>query len=446
MDSRRIPLEDVCIVVPADASVVRYGDSCLPALLYLLERHFRSFEVRLCEVGGRHFEHLETKNNIVYRSVPDGSVSRASRLVEQAASETRRPRLLVVPLTRDAERDFGRARGALDAIRAGKVPPELESREAILATAAGREARTGPRPAQVAESSGPAAASAGPPAIYVAFDDAFAELARTCLASLERNWPDHPVVLVDYAGAGGTDLGWLDARPRVRRLPEVEPPRFTQGLADGPVGSPMVHRRFRLWTPEFDAYGPILHLDVDTLVLGPLAELFESDEFFIVSNHEPTPYVRVFDPIFEHDLTLQRLLAEDGFAYPHAMDDLANAGVFVLPRRLRNEEELARLERIAGRYARYLAYADQSVISLWCAQRGLAFSTDYRFNYQAAFVNDPSVEARLEDARILHFTTHRKPGTPEFARWDRLEGHHARLEALFREYRGLALSGGAAAR
>jgi len=272
-------------------------------------------------------------------------------------------------------------------------------------------------------------------AIYLCFDDRFAGHARACLNSLRSNFPGHPPLLVDYRGRAPHVLSLVDAHAATRLHP-APPPEFTSALRMTRGRDCALHR-FGLWRRGLRECGPILHLDADTLVLGPLDDLFEASQPVFVANHEADPAVRIFAPECAGDPTLLSRLAEDGLDYPDAPDDMANAGVFLLPPSLRTRPQMALLARLAQRYGAYFAFADQSLLSLWLRVRGIRPSTDFSVNFQTPFFTDPSVDLPFEAIRVLHFSSARKPGTRAFSQWSRAGPQRERLTELFHHYRDM---------
>jgi lipopolysaccharide biosynthesis glycosyltransferase len=193
--------------------------------------------------------------------------------------------------------------------------------------------------------------------------------------------------------------------------------------------------RFRLWRRAFRDHDTILHLDADTLVLAPLDPLFERPEPFIVANHEPSPEIRIFRPEHRRTAELQARLRQDGITYPGHPDDMGNAGVFTLPRAFRSREHLATLASFAQRYGAYLAYADQSLVSLWLRSLGIRPTSEFAYNFQTPFFTASDVAVPREDIRILHFSSDRKPGTRAFEQWNRVGEAREWLVDLFEEYK-----------
>lgn len=269
-------------------------------------------------------------------------------------------------------------------------------------------------------------------AIVFFFDDNYYDYFRACINSLKCNFAVHPKLLAGYDGCRKTVIEFLDSHDIERIRPET--PEFGARVRTGPVDNGIVLRRFALWTDAFSVYDKVLHLDVDTLVLGSLQPLFEQEEFFVVANHEPSPEARVFQPGSNDDPRLRMLLREDGIDFPGHSDDMVNAGVFMIPRRYRNGEERGRLEYLAARYGAYLAYADQSLLSLYCKFRGIRCSTRFEYNYQSPFFTDETMGYALRDLKVVHFSNH-KPGSSGFMEWERLKGWRTRLTDLYLHYR-----------
>lgn len=271
-------------------------------------------------------------------------------------------------------------------------------------------------------------------ALFLSFDDRFANFAIACLNSVRANYPDHPDIVACYTGKRADMAALLD-KMGARRLRASR--RVRDAFADappGPVASLAVYDRLMIWAEDFDEYDNILYLDVDTLVLKPLDDLVGANEFVAVPNHEPAPDVRVFDPALAGDPSLDMLLKEDGLAWPGDMDDMINAGVLLVPPAARSKEQYRLLYRLYTRYRPWLHYADQSLLSLWCASNGFRPQNRYNYNFQSPFFTDDGIDLALKDIAILHFSSERKPLTDAFRRWERVGAIAARLEALYREY------------
>jgi hypothetical protein len=239
-------------------------------------------------------------------------------------------------------------------------------------------------------------------AIFVTLDSYYAGLFHLFLRSLHEHWPSHPRVLACITG-------WPDAQRRQfdRRFPFIEWIEMHDlGFPVGPAmgrnphfDRPVMYARWAALTPRFDAYDTVLYLDVDTLVLGPLDELFRTDSVVAFRETLSGAGARIFeDP---EEPCLRALLEEDGLAGWTAPP--ANAGVVILPRRFRTREQCAEVARLTARYAPYLRWGDQSVLNLWLARNRIAPAAGVEFNYQLRLVHDAQERRACAGARIVHF-------------------------------------------
>jgi lipopolysaccharide biosynthesis glycosyltransferase len=174
----------------------------------------------------------------------------------------------------------------------------------------------------------------------------------------------------------------------------------------GVVKSDKTYFKYFLWTDEFRDFDKILFLDVYILVLGSLDELFQKNEFFIVSDHSINYRTTIFPYGFKDDEKLIKLLSEDGFVYPIGQDSMANVGVLLVSNKYRTKSHLDKLVYFTRRYNKYLQFGEQSAISLWCTHNNIKYSYDYRYNLQILhfytnLANDPEI---IDNARILHFS------------------------------------------
>ncbi len=257
-----------------------------------------------------------------------------------------------------------------------------------------------------------------PNAIFLTFDDGLALCARACLNSIARNYPNHPQLCVFYDGVSAECLDFLSSFANLRIVSNDEMLPLPADMPLGEVGHIGVYRKFFVWSSFFDLYGKVLYLDIDTLVLKPIDELFAKDDFVAVSNFEPLESVRIFDPAHWGNRELLAKLEEDGLSLPSAPNDMCNAGVLMVPARYRTSSNLATLFALTSRYQAYIKYADQSVISLWCRMNDIEFLKFFEFNFQAYFFgSDLAVDYSLDTIKILHFTSSKKPYTLPFIMW-----------------------------
>jgi lipopolysaccharide biosynthesis glycosyltransferase len=238
-------------------------------------------------------------------------------------------------------------------------------------------------------------------AIFLSFDDNYLSYARSCINSIFSNYPGHPVLLINYSGSQKILADEYIRQGKVKFIKLNNAFKFSLG----PIKNAIVFDRFSLWSDCFSEYDNILHLDADTLVLKPLDDLFDAREFFITSDNDQL--ARIFKI---HDQKLKRqsavpaphFLPQDQLklmSEPHAM---ANAGVFVIPAQYRCKAQLQLLLDLAVENDAYVAYADQSIISLWCARNSIPITQDYAYNLQIRFLCERYY--KTNDIHILHFS------------------------------------------
>ena len=248
-------------------------------------------------------------------------------------------------------------------------------------------------------------------AIFLTFDDAYFRYAKTCLLSLDQNYPDHPVILAMYDGSDPDIVQFLHS---IRSLKIIHPERGALNLDSfkpGLVASPKVFNRYILWTDTFSEYDNILHLDVDTLVLRPLDALFEKKDFFAVHDYTPFGFT-LFKREHYQDETLAKQLQKDRIALPIPEIKMMNAGVFIIPARYRRQACFDELYALTETYNAYTSFADQAAISLWCMKNNITFSDEIRFNFQLPFLGntnmfyDESIQKNFSTDAVLiaHFT------------------------------------------
>jgi lipopolysaccharide biosynthesis glycosyltransferase len=251
-------------------------------------------------------------------------------------------------------------------------------------------------------------------AIVIMFNDGYFRYAKVCIESIKENYPGHPAILAFYDGDDGDIISYLSAVDKLKICAYEPDYQQSIGLNTGilnlgVVNDYRVYFKYILWTDHFAEYNNVLHLDADTMVLKPLDHLFSTDGFFIVSNH----YDDLFYADSFEDGTLQVQLEEDGLAIAQK-DDMANAGVFMIPRQYRTPEHLAALLETTYRYNRHLKLADQSAISLWCHLNNIPISRQFQYNFQGYFYTGVLNEFDYTNIHIIHFAAGWKPESPLF--------------------------------
>lgn len=236
------------------------------------------------------------------------------------------------------------------------------------------------------------------PALFLSVDARFEAHWEQFQNSLERNWPDYPEVLVALHDRGGAFEEKLRATHRYRLLePDVFclPHGPVMAHLEGKVNAEAFYSRLALWGDSFAEYDTILHLDVDTIVLGSLDELMMTSDFQIaVDLYQGDNYLFNNHSCAE----LKRLLREDCLAIPTQQ---ANAGVFTIPRKYRSRECLYEMKLLLSRYHNHLRWADQSLINIWMLKHGLAISQDLAWNFQARAFAQQMVD--VDRVKVLHF-------------------------------------------
>lgn len=271
-------------------------------------------------------------------------------------------------------------------------------------------------------------------AIVIMFNDGYFRYAKVCIESIKENYPAYPVILAFYDGRNSDILNYLGAVEKLKICPYEPDYRQSIGLNTdilnfGVVNDYRVYFKYILWTNHFAAYDKVLHLDADTMVLKPLDHLFSTDEFFIVSNH--------YDDIFYNDSfddgTLQLQLEEDGLTKEHK-DNMANAGVFVIPAKYRTPEYLRSLLEITCKYNRHLKLADQSAISLWCHINRIPVSNQYQYNFQGYFYTGVLNDFDYTNIHIMHFAAGWKPESPLFQAVHQIATHFLQVHKKYSDY------------
>ena len=247
-------------------------------------------------------------------------------------------------------------------------------------------------------------------AIFCTVDDNYIKYLIPFINSIKKNFPNHPEIIIYYLGAG------QDIKKKMRAYDNVKLVNYQldieklKGLSLGVVNNPAIFVRYALWSSDFDEYDNILHLDVDSIILKPLDSLLHKSDFFCVSDHSNTPQYRLFDPE-KYDKRLVKMLAQDNIDFfPSNQDDMINAGVFLIPKKYRTKYYADQLWYLNKRYNKYLMFADQSAISLWCHLNRIPITKEYHFNFQVPFLFSDSLfyskfycDFDLENIHILHF-------------------------------------------
>jgi lipopolysaccharide biosynthesis glycosyltransferase len=287
-------------------------------------------------------------------------------------------------------------------------------------------------------------------AIFVAFDDMHWHYAMNCFNSIRDNYPFHPDILVYYNGFRKERIAWLKGQAWLKLFLNPELPKDLIAYKyHKDVVSDMVYYKYLLWTEQFDNYDNILHLDVDTIILSSLNELFEKTDFFVVKNNLYFKELQVLDTNKDNRAILKLRLSNVGLNFPQ-QGDMINAGVFLIPKKYRTPEYYNTLLNITRVFLPYLKYADQSALSLWCMLHNIKPSEDYSYNFQMPLFNKflvPRYKSTgsifsfkkdiLNSIRIIHYSGSIKPDREKFMKWG-LMGRYSKLfRDCYRRYMGV---------
>lgn len=239
-----------------------------------------------------------------------------------------------------------------------------------------------------------------------------------------------------YQGSNADVIQFLSSFERLTLITETDLTAIEEGFNLGEVNAKAVYFKYLCWNREFAQFRNILYLDADTLVLRPLTDLLERHEFYAAPNHDSLPSVRIFNPASLGDPQLVTLLSSDKLSQLTSMDDMCNAGVLMIPEAYRTAEYFNQLLDVTRRYNRFLQYADQSAISLWCKLNKIEYSSNFSFNFQSVHFGCDDLRAySLNGIHILHFSSRRKPNTVEFMLWQRIPlAERKRMAQMFMEY------------
>jgi len=272
--------------------------------------------------------------------------------------------------------------------------------------------------------------------IFTAVDRNYENYARACFNSLEENYPDHPIVLVFYEDLS-EEFKEFVSKKNMFKLEHMKHNIWLENEFNlGPVGKGIVYIRYLLWTDYFNGYDDVLHLDVDTLVLGNLDDIFGRNQFTMFNNNE---ILHGVDIIERSDRAMEAVNS----LLPNAHYDVwnppeyGNAGIFVIPKKYRNYDKIKshhkQLLTITRNISNVLIYADQSAINLWMRENNIPVSNEIEYNFQPHFFNYKENTYSLDDVKIIHFAA-KKADTIQFSLWWRMKNLGTDFYLLYKKY------------
>ena len=252
------------------------------------------------------------------------------------------------------------------------------------------------------------------------------------LNSIKKNWAAHPEILCNHHELtdeqidilkGYSNLTLIDVDDvtinKIENLPAV-PARDSKYT--------FTYIKLNIWSDAYDKYDNILYLDVDTLVLRPMDDLLNAEDFTIF--RDPTPLI-----FKSPDDRLRILLKEDSILHKLG-DDLkaviGNCGVMLIPKKVRNKVNNESMLYLLDRYKDYSWWGDQSIVNLWIIRDDLKITDDVKFNFLSIVFD--YVDYNFDEIRLIHFVM-KKPNDENFLGWNHIKDQNLR-QKLFDLYKG----------
>jgi hypothetical protein len=261
----------------------------------------------------------------------------------------------------------------------------------------------------------------------MACDQSYEKYVKPCINSIEKNWVNHPEILMFATGLNKDFEEWL-INKNIKIIKKDININF-KNL--GPVNNKIVYKKYICWDYEtFKDYDNVLHLDCDTLILKSVDDIINSNEFMCYDDNEILGQKnRLFK--FE-DNNLNKLLKK----YNITNTVMCNAGVFLIPKNYRTKENYDLLISLTNEFEKYIKYADQSIISLFCHILNISIHNNVYYNFQPHFLNYKDRNYDFNEIKILHFAAV-KPDTIHFQVWWRLNGISEKFYNLWNSYNNI---------
>ena len=237
-------------------------------------------------------------------------------------------------------------------------------------------------------------------AIFMVFEKQYLDYGIACLGSIISNYNDYPDILISYEEDDPKGLERILNFPRTQKIVLDNIDAQIEGLDLGSLNSKEGVLKFFAWSPTFEHYDKVLYLNTYCLVFGSLHHLFESNDFYIISDLPINALIsRIFKPGYQNDSELDRLLKEDGLTHELVQQKMANAGVIMIPPRFRTNKNWIELWQIFKKYNKYLLLGDQSAISIWCALHDIQVKNEYENNFQTEEMFSFHTKVPVEDLK-----------------------------------------------
>lgn len=242
--------------------------------------------------------------------------------------------------------------------------------------------------------------------IATVVDDRYYKYIIPWLNSIIRNYPAYPHILIYYTNLNKDQLEYLSSFERIS-LREIN----LEKNAIGPTTDRMSSQAYAKYLYFLDnKYDKILHIDPDALVLKPLDELFNYNDFFSVICINTTTLRKIKS--ISRKIILKAMLLQNGLVQNSRY--IMNTGVLLIPQKYRTKENYDYLVYLTKRYFKYLKHWEQSVINMWMWKNNIRPTDKIEFNYQARFFQMPDKKMPISDIYIMHFVGANKPDSEWF--------------------------------
>ena len=194
--------------------------------------------------------------------------------------------------------------------------------------------------------------------LVVAADRTYVNQARQTIngARINGGWTDDIMLL--YRDIPDEELRWFIDNDVIVRMPED---RCSEAVWRSRQRSPRVYptavnMRLDLFKPEYRRWDKIVHIDADTIVLGPLHSLLDGEGFSAVPDYGSTLASHFTAPERFHEIF-------DGKFHPK--EPAFNAGVFVFSPSQINSDCYDTLWKLFDQYFEHCNFAEQSILNLY---------------------------------------------------------------------------------